>query len=597
MTLDLTDRVWADLNEVLEARADQHPDAPAFTFRRFRPGRVAEEVLTYGELAVRARHIGRHLRRKAAPGSRALLVYPPSLDFVTAWFGCLRSGIVAVPSSVPHLGGDSSRLAAIARDCRPRLVLTSGPLGTRLARWLETFSRERGIELVYTERLRRQPPASSDLDPAPATAFRTAAIQYTSGSTGAPKGVELSHRNLIRNLELCAATGDICPNRSRIVSWLPMFHDMGLVFGVLEPVFWGVPALLMAPVEFVKRPSRWLCALSDSRGTHTTAPNFALELCTRKADANRDAGLDLRHVTVLNCGSEPIRSRALAEFGCTFARFGLPPTSLSGGYGLAEFTLLVSLTPPGEEPTLLAVDRDSLAEGCIRELGTRTLQEVAGRPPCEAVAILVGCGRGTFDTEIVVVDPDTGQSLGERQVGEVWVSGESAAEGYWEQPHETARTFRARLADGRGPFLRTGDLGFLHRGELFITGRLKELIIIDGRNHYPQDLEFAAQRSHPAIEPGRCAAFSIDAEAGERLVIACEVTRAYEHSRHRQTHSPTPEMIVAAVRESVAHEHGVRPHEVVLLAPGRLPRTTSGKLRRRGCREDHLRGDLKRLSP
>jgi len=411
-----------------------------------------------------------------------------------------------------------------------------------------------------------------------ATAENLAYIIYTSGSTGRPKGVMVTHGNLMANLrDLCGGwehTADSVP-----VSWLPFFHDMGLIYGMLAPVYAGSPAYFMAPLAFLQSPVRWLRAFSHYRGTHAAAPNFAYDLCVRKVRERDREGLDLGSWRVAVNGAEPVRADTLDRFVEAFGPLGFRRRTFCPGYGLAEPTLTVPATPAADEPVSLAVRADALEQNRVAEAGAED----------DGARTLVGCGDSVIDTRVAIVRPDERTRCDDDEIGEIWVAGATVAAGYWNRPEATGETFGARLATGEGPFLRTGDLGFVRDGHLYVTGRRKDVIIIRGQNHYPQDIEKTVEECHPAMRaPGCGAAFPVDVGGEERLVVVQEIDR--------KARDVDEEDVVECVREAVSRNHELQAHDVVLLRPGGVLKTSSGKVQRRACREAYLDGTLKRRS-
>ncbi len=554
----------ATLAEALRLRAALTPERRAYTF--LADGEEEAGSLDYRELDERARAVAAALRRTCRAGDRALLLFPPGLDFVAAFFGCLYAGVIAVPAYPPRSARMLPRLQAILEDSEPAAALSTTAASARVAGWLakagmpalpwlctDEIPRERAAEW-------RDPQLAGD-----AVAF----LQYTSGSTSTPKGVMVSHANLAHNQRVIQAACDHGED-SVFVSWLPLYHDLGLIGNLLQATWVGAPCVLMSPVAFLQNPARWLRAVSRYRGTTSGGPNFAYELCLRKVPAAERERLDLSSWRVAFNGAEPVRAETLARFAAAFAPAGLRREALYPCYGLAEATLMVAGGRPGEPPVARSYDAGALAAHRAEPGGGREL---------------VGSGCALLDLRVAVVDPETGVPCPPRGVGEVWVAGDSVARGYWNRPEETERTFGARLPDGGGPYLRTGDLGFLDGGELFITGRIKDLIILRGRNHYPQDIELTAEQSHPALRGVVGAAFSVDVAGEERLVVVHEVDR----------HAGGLDEVAAAVRRAVAEEHEALVHEVVLVPQGGVPRTTSGKIQRRGCRDLYLQGELSPL--
>jgi amino acid adenylation domain-containing protein len=560
---------------VLRARAAERPERVAFTF--LADGESEGGRLTYGDLERAATAIAVALRRAVPAGERALLLYPPGLDFVAAFFGCLYAGVVAVPAYPPRPNDRSqSRVRAIARDAEPRAVLTTSALlaGSRAlvaaapelapARWFATDTLD---------------PSAARADPAPEPDPKSVAfLQYTSGSTFDPKGVMVTHANLLHNERMVGEAFGM-DEESVVVGWLPLHHDMGLIGNVLQPIHAGASCVLMSPVAFLQRPLRWLQAISRYRGTTSGGPNFAYEHCLRKASPEAVARLDLASWRVAFNGAEPVRAATLERFAAAFAPCGFRPEAFYPCYGLAEATLFVTGGARGRAARVAALDAAALERNEARPAD----------PAAEAGATrrLVSCGHAWSEQKVAVADPDTGRELRPGAVGEIWISGPSVARGYWRNPEATERDFKAflRSADGRteGPFLRTGDLGFLAGGELYVAGRLKDLVILRGRNHHPQDLELTAESSHPDLRPGNGAAFSVDRAGEERLIVVHEAERRLRGGF---------EGVAEAIRRAVAAEHEVQVHEVVLIRPGGLPKTSSGKVQRGLCRRLYLADEL-----
>lgn len=546
----------ANLVEIVDRWADQTPDREVFAFADEEG--PSERTLTFAELQARAWAIAARLAEAARPGDRVLLLFEPGLDFVCGFFACLYAGVVAVPTYPPsgsRLDREVSRLIAIAKDAEVRAVLTSAtfagaldsaalPLTARLllkaVRWIVAGDADRA-PLRFT-------PRSNDQG--------LACLQYTSGSTGTPKGVMLTHACLLANLELISRRFGV-DSQSTGVIWLPPYHDMGLIGGILQPVYLGARVHLMSPLRFLRSPVEWLRAIARHGASTSGGPNFAYELCARLIPEQALAGLDLSGWKVAFCGAEPVRADTLERFACKFAPTGFRHEAFYPCYGLAEATLLVT--------------------------GKRALNEAptAADDPQGPTRISSGTAIGL---ELAIVDPRTRVTLPDGQEGEIWVSGPSLAAGYWNKPKETRATFGATL-DGRpGTYLRTGDLGYLDGGELFVTGRLKDLILLGGRKYHPHDLEATASGAHPAVRSGNVAAFSRSIRGFERLVVVCEI----RPGRHD---GPAGDL-EARISAAILREHGLTPHEVVLVPPGTIPKTTSGKLRRFKVSAMHEKGDL-----
>jgi acyl-CoA synthetase (AMP-forming)/AMP-acid ligase II len=398
----------------------------------------------------------------------------------------------------------------------------------------------------------------------------------------------ITHGNLLHNSALIQQVCKHTPE-TRGVTWLPFYHDMGLIGCILHPLDVGLPVTFLSPVAFLQRPLRWLQAITRTRGTTSGGPPFAYDLCVRKITPEQRASLDLSSWDVAFVSAEPIRPEILERFAATFAPCGFRREAFYPCYGLAEATLLAAGGPKAAPPVMFAVQHAPLEQNRV----------VAATGEEDGTQTLVGCGQSLGDQEIVIVHPETLTRCLPNEVGEIWIAGGSVAQGYWNRPKETERTFQAYLAEtGEGPFLRTGDLGFLRDGELFVTGRLKDLIIVAGHNHYPQDIELTVERSHPAVRPDGCAAFSVDIDGEERLVIVAEVERrTFEEGTTWSemgalvvARTPGASEIVQAIRRAVAESHELRVHAVLLLRPGTIPKTSSGKIQRHICRTSFLAG-------
>ncbi|HEX5715361.1 MAG TPA: amino acid adenylation domain-containing protein, partial [Thermoanaerobaculia bacterium] len=530
-------------------------------------GEIEAARLTYAELDRQAREIGVALAGMGAAGERVVLLFPPGLEFISAFFGCLYAGAIAVPAYPPRSRG-LPRLRAIMEDARPRMVLTTGELLTKARALLGGLADLPPVSWLATESLVeragewRQPQIDGDT---------IAFLQYTSGSTSTPKGVMVSHANLLHNEEMIRrAFGQ--SEESVILGWLPLYHDMGLIGNVLQPLYVGAPCILMSPIAFLQQPLRWLAAISRYRATTSGGPNFAYELCVRKITEERRAGLDLSSWRVAFNGAEPVRAETLDRFAETFAPCGFHREAFYPCYGLAEATLFAAGGRLEEPSVVAAFASAGLEQG-------RAEPAAGGRN-------LVGCGGAWMEQRIEVVDPESATLCPPARSGEIWIAGPSVAGGYWGRPEATERDFGARLAGDptAGPFLRTGDLGFFDAdGELFVTGRLKDLVILRGRNHHPQDIELTAERAHPALRPGCGAAFSVEIGGEERLIIVQELERSADVA---------PQEVADAIRSAVAQEHEIQVQEIVLTRMGTIPKTSSGKIQRYACRAGYLAGDL-----
>jgi acyl-CoA synthetase (AMP-forming)/AMP-acid ligase II len=548
-----------------------------------------EDTLTYGELARRAQELSGRLRLVCAEGDRVALLFPPGLEFVTALYGALFAGLVCVPLGTPYGArppGTPPKLRGILASAQPSALLTTSRMLPVITDWAATDPVLRCSRWL----------AVDEVDTRPAPEWRRPAagpeavclVQYTSGSTAAPNGVRLTHGALLHNLRQIHDCYGVTPH-SVGLSWLPHFHDMGLIGAVLAPVHSRVPVTLMSPLSFLRRPAYWLRAISERRATISMAPNFAYELCVRRVTPRQRATLDLSCWRTAGVGAEPVRVETLARFAETFAPCGFRPEAFLPCYGLAEATLLVSGRKPAALATTLRLRTADLERRRV------VVATATGPPPPEEARpvaptrVLVGSGTPGRGVEVVIVDPDTRQPCPADRVGEIWVAGPSVGLGYLGDADRSVETFGGYLAGtGRGPFLRTGDLGFLHRGELFPTGRIKDLIIVDGRNHYPHDIEGTVAAALPEHPPGACAAISVDIRSAERLVVLVEMAGTGRDGRSGTAADGT--RVVQSIRAAVARQHDLQVYEVCLVRAGALPRTSSGKLRRHECRQMYLRG-------
>ncbi|MBW4427886.1 MAG: fatty acyl-AMP ligase [Nostoc desertorum CM1-VF14] len=574
----ITQHHFSTLVELLSYRAKNQSEQKAYTFLQSTETEAVS--LTYKELHLQAQAIAASLQSLNLVGERALLLYQPGIEFIAAFFGCLYAGVVAIPAYPPRRNQKLSRLQAIAADAQAKIVLTS----QSLLHSLQTSFNEDDLELSGLHWL-----ATDDLSNDLAQAWQPpelngntlAFLQYTSGSTGTPKGVMITHGNLLHNERMIEkAFGHT--DKTIVVGWLPVFHDMGLIGNVLQPIYLGVPCILMSPVEFLQKPIRWLQAISRYKATTSGGPNFAYDLCIRKVTPEQLATLDLSSWEVAFTGAEPVRGETLEQFASTFAPCGFRKEAFYPCYGMAETTLIVTGGEKTALPITCNVEKAALEQN-------RIVKQPDGGKDSQTI---VGCGQSPSDQKVVIVDPQSLTLCDPEQVGEIWVAGPSVAQGYWNQPEETEKTFNAYLGDtnvnnsaASGPFLRTGDLGFLQDGELFITGRLKDVIIVRGQNHYPQDIELTVEKSHPSLRAGCGAAFAIDFKNSERLVVVQEVERSYLRKLNVQE-------VIGQLRQAVAAHHGLEVFASVLVKTGSIPKTSSGKIRRQACRSAFLSGTL-----
>jgi acyl-CoA synthetase (AMP-forming)/AMP-acid ligase II len=570
---------YGNLVDVLRERARDRSTDLAFTF--LTDGEAEGDTLTYGQLDAKARSIAASLAMHGLiPGERALLLYPPGLEFIAAFFGCLYAGIIAVPAYPPQpsqLARTLPRLLSILADADVAIVLCDTTV-SRAGRGMSAHAPAlANIPWLSTDRL-----GDSNADEwsgRPVPPDHLAFLQYTSGSTAAPRGVMVSHANLLHNLAYARNQGGNGPDTVS-VSWLPVIHDMGLIEGVLQPIFAGYPAHLMAPASFLQRPMRWLRAITRYRATNSGAPNFAYDLCVRKASDEQLHELDLASWRVAYNGAEPIRRATLEAFYERFRRVGFRWKAFFPVYGLAESTLLVSTGDRAYEPVVREVDAAELASG-----------RIAAPNFASATKSIVSSGPHAFGTRVLIVDPTTAVPCRDGEVGEIWVSSPSVAHGYWRRDLESAAVFRARLADGTGPFLRTGDLGAMVDGELFVTGRAKDVIVIRGYKYYPQDIELTVERQHPAIRGGCSVAFGLDGGESEAVGVVMELDPRQLPIDEAVKARAFGE-IVDAVRAAVTTEHGIVVSLVAIVGVGGVPKTSSGKLRRGACRDALMDGSL-----
>ncbi|TXH18570.1 MAG: SDR family NAD(P)-dependent oxidoreductase [Mycobacterium sp.] len=559
------------LLDVARHRAQLHPDKLAFDYCRFLPDGERHSQLTYLELDVKARAIAATLQREGVAGERVVVLCPSGVDFVAAFFGCIYAGAAAIPVHPPVRNRVIGRVASILEDVDAGFVLATAASQSELKSAVDGLTDGNSLRWCAVDEVSDDTAAqwvAPDIDPS-----TIALLQYTSGSTNTPKGVMVTHANLLHNLETIAqACGD-----DSGVFWLPLHHDMGLIGGVLETLYLGGSSYFMPPEAFIERPMRWLEAMSRHRATTTTAPNFAYELCIEHSTPEERAALDLSNWRSALCGAEPVRAATMDRFAEAFACAGFRPEAFHPVYGLAEATLLVAGGSESAVPVVRHVDGVAMREHSVIDV----------EPEHPAATPFVGCGRTHNGQEIVITDPAAREPCPAGQVGEIWLAGGGVAAGYWGRPEETEQTFQAFLVDGRGPFLRTGDLGFQLDGELFVTGRLKDLIIIRGRNYYPEDIEAHVQDSHPGLLRGRGACFSVTPDTGsdERLVVVQEVDRGL-------IGEDDVSAVIAAIRTSVTEHHHIRPDAVVLVDLLGIPTTSSGKIRRNKCRDAFLDDEL-----
>ena len=562
------------LVRVLQERAGISREKTAIIY--LKDGEDEEVTTTYAELDKRARQIAARLQVNSNMGERALLLYPPGLEYIAAFFGCLYAGIIAVPAYPPRLNRPVPRIKAILTDSGAQIALTTPDIFQSMEKRFEHDPELQKLDWVTTQNL--APGIERDWKNPEVKADQTAFLQYTSGSTSTPKGVILSHENLISNLRQISTGFDVNGD-DVVVSWLPSYHDMGLIGSILGSIYSGVKLILIAPLDFLQRPFRWLAAMTKYEATVSGGPNFAYDFCVEKIKSEQIEMLDLTHWRLAFSGAEPVRMKTMERFEETFSSSGFRMESFYPCYGLAEGTLFVTGGLASAAPVSMSVSRLDLERDQISEVSADSQDS----------QVLVGCGYPRLNQKIQIVDPDTQTLCKKDQIGEIWIQGKSVAQGYWERSEENSETFSARVKEGpKGDYLRSGDLGFIRDGELFITGRLKDLIIIRGSNHYPQDIELTVEECHEALQTAGAGAFSVDISGEERLVVVQEVDR-----RHRRADL---DPVINTIRQAIAENHDLQVYAVVIIKPFTIPKTSSGKIQRHACKKKYLEGSLDVIS-
>ena len=535
------------VSDLLQYRASETPDRLAYEF--LTDGDQERETITYGQLARQARAFAMSLGQWCQPGDRVLILQPPGLGYLTTFFGCLLGGFIAVPAYPPRKNRSVDRILSILKDATPKVAVTTQAILKILKPRIIELPELRKVNWVLSDRLSNESPEQPENITA---ATEIAFLQYTSGSTGNPKGVMVSHRNILHNVGWMHhyVGGN---HESWGVSWLPPYHDMGLIAGIIEPLYSGFPVTLMSPFHFLQKPFRWLETISSRKANMSGAPNFAYDLCIKKITDEQRSKLDLSSWQIAFNGAEPIQADVLEEFSQTFESVGFEKQSFYPCYGMAEATLMVSWSQKKHRPL------------------TKSFPEISPN-------VLVSSGQSLNDQTVKIVDPQTGILCNEGIEGEIWVSGQSISSGYWQQPDLNQKIFEAHLAnDSDQSFLRTGDLGILHQEELFVTGRLKDLIILNGVNYYPQDLEKAIENSHEAIQPFGVAVVSTSSP--EKLIVIAEIQRHYIRK------TDILKSVIQQIRKDISQAFQLVTHHIVLIKPGQLPKTSSGKVQRNACKE------------
>jgi fatty-acyl-CoA synthase len=542
--------------------------------------------VTWADLGVRLQAIGAHVQQFAGPGDRVAILAPQSIDYVAGFYAAIKAGAIAVPLFAPELPGHAERLETALRDSEPTVILTTTAAKDAVENFLASLPQLRRPHVIFIDQI---PDSAGELFvPVELDMGAVSHLQYTSGATRPPVGVEITHRAVGTNLVQMILSIDLLNRNTHGVSWLPLYHDMGLSM-IGFPAVYGGHSTLMSPTAFVRRPQRWIQALSAGSRTGrvvTAAPNFAYEWTAQRGLPAQGDDIDLANV-VLIIGSEPVSIDAVTTFNKAFAPYGLPRTAFKPSYGIAEATLMIATIDHHAETTVAYLDRE--------QLGVRRAVRVAADAPNAVVQ--VSCGHVARSLWAVIVNPDTGTELPDGEVGEVWLQGNNVGRGYWGRPEETRLTFDAKLqstltesshAEGsviEGTWLRTGDLAVYLDGELYVTGRIADLVVIDGFDHYPQDIEATATEASPMVRRGYVTAFAVPAnEVSQQLVIIAE--------RAAGTSRADPQPAIEAIRTAVSNRHGLSVADVRFLPAGAIPRTTSGKLARRACRDQYLSGVL-----
>ena len=565
--------------ERLRYWADAQPEKIAYRF--LEGGEEETESLTYAQLDAKARAIAAQLVSQGFAGQRALMMYDPGLDFITAFFACHYAGVAPVPAYPPRRNRNMGRISAISDSARAAVVLTTQKILKRCGDRLEKSPGLTKIPWIATEDVPGE--LANDWVKPKISPDDSGLIQYTSGSTGTPKGLMLSHQNLIANCRLITRCFQIGRNRP-ICSWLPLYHDMGLVGGILNPMYTGVEEVLMSPVAFLTKPIRWLRAISKYKTFASGGPNFAYAWCTMKITPEDCAGLDLSKWRVAFNGAEPVRAEVMRQFADKFEPFGFEHKAFFPCYGMAETTLVVTGGGPEQAPIVRNFNKHELVHHRVERVSADDENSKA----------LVGCGQVLEEEEVLIVHPETRRPLPDDKIGEIWINSPSCGLGYWEREEESQETFKARLNPDNGKFyVRSGDLGFMDRGELFVAGRLKDMIIVRGVNRYPQDIEATVEQCHPLTRSGGSAAFAMTRWDREHLVVMCEVDKlaandgADSKARYQE--------VINTIGSAISEEHDLPPDAIVLVRAYSIPKTSSGKVQRHACKKNFKSGENMRV--
>lgn len=559
-------------NDLLEHRALHQSGQIAYSY--LEDGEDTSTSITYGEFFSKTRDVASKLNEHASPGDRILLLYPSCVDYMVAFFACLYAGMIAVPAFPPRSSKHNARLVAIVKDSGAKVALTTQGQMSQMAAAIAPSVELTALRFICSDAVASS--SSTGCTEVDISGETVAFLQYTSGSTGQPKGVMVTHANLIHNQRMLRA-GFATHDNATLVTWLPIYHDMGLIGSMLHSFWLGGHCVFMSPISFLQRPVRWLKAISRFKANCSGGPNFAYDLCCDKVTADQKAGLDLSSWHTAFNGAEPVRRSTLERFSEAFAAEGFQREALLPCYGMAETTLIVSGRSPTPGPKYQHLDPASFGAG-------RAIKSSRAD-----AYITVSCGQSLLDQEIRIVNPHTLAMCSPGEVGEIWVAGQHVASGYWEKPEVNGATFGAHLSDtGEGPFLRTGDLGYLDDGELYVSGRLKDILIVRGVNKYPQDIEATVQDADPAVNAAGVAAFMVDDGREERVVVVAEVAR----TSLRKIDPPT---LAAAIRRQILETLEVLISDVILIRPATLPKTSSGKVQRSQTRALYLADQLSRI--
>jgi long chain fatty acid CoA FadD26 len=571
--------VESSVSAVLRERARQEPDAPAFTYVDYAVHPAGyPQTLTWAEVHRRAQVVAAELTSIASPGDRAAILAPQGFEYIVGFLGAVEAGLIAVPLSAPQFG--VGRVSAALRDSSPVALLTT----SAVVNDVDSCARA----------LPGSPPAVIEIDaldvytqwpenPTQTPQSETALLQYTSGSTRQPTGVVVTYKNIFANVEQVLSdhfeeNGKVPPPDTTLLSWLPFYHDMGLLLGVVGPVLTGLQAVLTSPVAFLQKPARWMQLLASSNRPFSAGPNFAFELAVQRTSDDDMAGLDLGHVLSITTGSERVYAATIRRFTERFSRFNLPDTALRPSYGLAEAMVYVA-SSAGRPPTAVRFDQEKLSAGYAKR--------------CDEGGVELMSHGAPRACTVRIVEPETCMQNPAGKVGEIWVHGDNVAAGYWRNPRLSQQTFGARLVDPspgtpQGPWLRTGDLGVISDDDLFIIGRIKDVLIVDGRNHYPDDIEATIQE----ITGGRVAAISVSNDRSEQVVAIIELKKRGSSEADMLDRLQT---LKRQVMSAISKAHGLPLADLVLVAPGSIPSTTSGKVRRSTCAERYQQGEFIRL--